>query len=72
VRYRNDTALDVTVHLDQPVVLPPGAEIEHDVHIIGLTRIDPDPPADTAAGPDAAPPADQPATKATKAKEAGK
>ena len=49
MRFRNDTALDMTVHLDPPVKLAPGEEIDSEVHIIGLTRLDDEPPTETPA-----------------------
>lgn len=68
MRYRNDTALDVTVHLDPPVTVPPDGEIDSDIHIVGLTLLE-DPPAGAEAVPVEAP--TTPATKSSKAAKDG-
>lgn len=53
MRQRNDTGWPLTVHTDPPQLLEPGAVIDHDTYVVGLTAVDevdaaPKPTADAA------------------------
>lgn len=64
MRQRNDSGQPLTVHTDPPQLLEPGAVIDHDTYVVGLTVVDDE--VDSAPKPTA----DAAAAQAKKSKEA--
>lgn len=72
MQQRNDTAETLIVATDPVTVVEPGEVVDLDVHVAGLTAVDPEPPAQKPPAADAPTPKHADEAKTTDAKEASK